>query len=911
MKHKTGILISSESSEHPSDGAGVGLFTTIAGFRIATLPVVNQDDGQERAQKNKTAAFSQQANLKQWENFLSVLHSMALKDTAARVSYSIQFTATPRQNFGAKVSIHFFVRTSASHAGVAKGRAMELAQSVTKVFPKGDLRMAVITPTPLDEEELAEALLHKEDEIQLVTLSKFVEQPSNPFGTAFSDLIVQIPHPFLSDGVSPLVRLIDVLEQSSEKVCVRCEIEPTCLTGDEEEMVSLLSHLFKRSLVEGERQYEIVSEGASRVQAQRGVDGRAVKDWTETLRQGVVGRAAQLSPSRIKAAARGHYVYQRLYEAQSRLFTMSITLACVGASPVPDSMMATVLAALCANDHQDAAFGWKSPVLIKPLEGQAHEAVQSFRWMSAPGWQPNPELLRWRSFVTTREALTNFHLPALNGSTVGVETTSAPFYITAEFLRSIDESRHQSDYVTLGYAYNSNIFHEPQTVGAERALPYRVSLQALKNPMLVSGSPGGGKTNWLFCLLVDLWKEHEVPWCVIDPSGGQEYRYLLAEESLKEHLVVYTLGDNLTSPLRFNPFTLPPSGRGGTNTVRSHVARLLSCFKAASDMWTPLPEIFQEAICRAYANFEWTMDDTYETGKIRGLRFPSFTDFARALDEELEENVIPNYGRGTEAAGVLLGGTRDRVNSIVNQLGHILNVGDDSTEFFQHLLRTPCALELGSLGSEDTIALVMSFLLVQIAGHTEYASRASLSNNKQRLLFVEEAHILLSGEGSSKSNSMQQGNPRGKAAEDFGRLLLEFRKFGTGVVLIDQRIASLIGSAIDSSYLNLMFRTVAPASFEHLKTILSLDARQIEYAHTQLDEGRCILTDRASGRPVLIRQKNSLDELKARQLTFDEFVQRTQLNARAAGLITPQLPKRKDGWPAPGITKRVFQPRSS
>lgn len=909
MRREIGILVRGEGVEPHGAGGGAS-FNALAGFEVKTLPLVNQDDALEQSHKGRGGLFSQQANLKQWADFISALHSMALKEADAPTSYAVQFTATPRHNLGAKVSLHFFLRTTAATAAAAHARAAAVAEGVKQLFPKGDLRAAAVEPTPLDKSELAASLWHGEDEIQLVTVSKFVERLSAPFGPAFADMNVRIPHPFLPGADSLLAGLVEVLEQSSEKVCVRCEIEPTRLTAGEEEYVELLGHLFGRAALEGERQYELVAAYDNRERLNRVGDDAGFKSWPGAVTDATAGRASRLTPHQLRAADRGLHVFRSLLEAQAQLFNMRVTLACAGGSPVPGSAAACVLAALHSHDNEGAALGWKTPALEEPGAEKAADAALDFRWMARPRWLSNPELLRWDSFATVRETLAAFHLPALHGPAVGVETTFVPFQVPAEFLRIIEAGAGRENYVTLGYAYHRNVCHDPPTVGPQRALPYRLPLRALTHPMLISGSPGGGKTNWLFCLLIDLWKEHQTPWCVIDPSGGQEYRYLLAEESLRDRLVVYTVGDNLTSPLRFNPFAVPPSGRGGTNTVRSHAAKLISCFKSASDMWTPLPEIFHEAVCRAYANFGWAMDDTYETGKARGLRFPSFSDFARALDEELDEVVIPNYGRGTEAAGVLLGGTRDRVNNIVNQLGHVLDVADDSADFFQNLLSTPCVLELGGLGPEDTISLVMSFLLVQLAGHTEYASRAGSSERRQRLLCVEEAHILLSGDGPNKSNQTQQGNPRAKAAEDFGRLLLEFRKFGSGVVLVDQRIASLIGAAVDSAYLNLMFRTVAPASFNHLKAILRLDARQVEYAHTQLDEGRCILMDRASGRPVLIRQRNALDELRGRQLTFEEFVERAKRNALAASLVTPE---HRDARPVRDASKggRVFQPRSS
>lgn len=887
MQRELGIVVSESEKQTINigvNGGGLGeLYIAIAGFKIETLPVVNQDDVQDRAAKKRSNVFSHEANIKQWGKLINALHSLAISESDVHKSFAVQFTANPRPHFGADISIHVFVRAAAGTRENAKHKAYTVATNFQKIFPKGDLKLSVFSPIPLNEGELREALFHDKDEIQLVTISKFVEQLDTRLGPR-----VSIPHPFFLAGESPLLGLIEELEQSSENLSVRCEIEPAWLTDDEDKFVGLLHHTFERTVLESERQYGRVGDLANREQQNRISNRTSAKHWAEILNDGEIVNAASISPNEIKCTKRGHYVFKRIYEEQSNLFTITVSLGCAGSKPVPDSTIASVLSAIFSTDAQDAKLGWKAPKITKPEKDQYFKTLQTYKWMLPHCCQSNPKDLRWNSLVTAPEALALFHLPSLNGPTTGIETTSVPFYVTAELLKKMELIRNVKAQITLGYLYHSNICHNPDTVGSENALPFRHPVKALNRPTLISGAPRGGKTNWLFCLLINLWKDCGIPWCVIDPSGGQEYRYLFLEETLKDNLVVYTVGDNITSPLKFNPFALPPSGHGGSNTVRSHTTRLLSCFKAASDMWTPLPEIFQEALSLAYKNFGWSMDDTYETGMRKGLRFPSFSDFAQSLDQHLNEIVIPNYGTGTEAAGILLGGTRDRVNNIVNQLGHILDTKADSSEFFQNLLKTPCVLELGSLGSEDTIALVMSFLLVQIAGHTEYAYRAGFRENKQHLLCVEEAHILLSDESSNRSSATQQGNPRGKAAEDFGRMLLEFSKFGCGIVLVDQRIASLIGSAVDSAYLNLMFRTVAPTSFDHLKTVLNLDARQVEYAHTQLDEGRGILLDRNSGRPVLIRQRNILDELKVRPLIFEEFVERTKLNQQRAGLNVRQ-----------------------
>ncbi len=186
-------------------------------------------------------------------------------------------------------------------------------------------------------------------------------------------------------------------------------------------------------------------------------------------------------------------------------------------------------------------------------------------------------------------------------------------------------------------------------------------------------------------------------------------------------LVLYTLGDEEGLPFRFNPFAVPPGV-----TVRGHITRLLACFKAAYEMWDPLPAIYESALTRLYvsARYKWHLDKRVTEQEAVERPFPTLADFLRQrVAAELEENVLSDYGHGTEAAGILTGASKIRVNSILNNLGHVLNVRNMDPMFFQRLLIGPVVIELGALGDPTNIALVMAFLITQLAGHIEFAHR--------------------------------------------------------------------------------------------------------------------------------------------------------------------------------------------
>ena len=131
-------------------------------------------------------------------------------------------------------------------------------------------------------------------------------------------------------------------------------------------------------------------------------------------------------------------------------------------------------------------------------------------------------------------------------------------------------------------------------IGRGRAVNFAV--RSLTKHALIAGSTGSGKTTTAMEILRQLWRDHDIPFLVIEPvnSDADDYRRLAAEPGF-DGLEVCTVGDEGLRPLRFNPFEVPERV-----LVGEHMANLLACFKAAFGLWEPLPSIYQDALNLTY-----------------------------------------------------------------------------------------------------------------------------------------------------------------------------------------------------------------------------------------------------------------------------------------------------------------------
>ena len=381
-------------------------------------------------------------------------------------------------------------------------------------------------------------------------------------------------------------------------------------------------------------------------------------------------------------------------------------------------------------------------------------------------WTQNPEfqnLYRLPYIITAEEGSGIFRLP------IGSQRISAglPVNETENSSKTYAGNLINAGDIEIGLLKSSG---NRDSIG--------ISLKDLAKHMLVAGTPGSGKTTFSVSLLDRLWKQHHIPFLVIEPAKN-EYRALI--QSIPE-LQVFTPGKNFISPFVFNPFVPPKNVK-----LETYKSTLKTAFAAAVSMSTPLDKIFEEAINNCYSDFRWL--DTYtvdDKGKIFNI-----SDFIKCFQETFDEIGYTGDARNIGRAGTV------RLKSLTNLFDNYHSIP------IQDLLEKPTVIELAAIENSDQKALIISLLLLSILAYvnSNYVGEGGLKN----VILLEEAHVLLDAESNS---SYQDANPSAIAQGLVKRMLAEIRSYGVGIIIADQSPRKVSPDVVALTDMKLIFRLV-------------------------------------------------------------------------------------------------------
>lgn len=325
-----------------------------------------------------------------------------------------------------------------------------------------------------------------------------------------------------------------------------------------------------------------------------------------------------------------------------------------------------------------------------------------------------------------------------------------------------------------------------------------ISLKDLSKHMLVVGTPGSGKTTFSVSLLDRLWKEHRIPFLVIEPAKN-EYRALI--QSISD-LQVFTPGKNFISPFVFNPFVPPKNVK-----LETYKSTLKTAFAAAVSMSTPLDKIFEESINNCYSDFRWL--DTY-TVDDKGQIF-NISDFIKCFQNTFDEIGYTGDAKNIGRAGVV------RLNSLINLFDNYFSIP------IQDLLEKPTVIELAAIENSDQKALIISLLLLSILAYvnSNYVGDGGLRN----VILLEEAHVLLDSESNI---SHGDANPSAIALGLIKRMLAEIRSYGVGIIIADQSPRKVSTDVVALTDLKMVFRLVESTDKQIVADSMNMSEAQMQ-----------------------------------------------------------------------------------
>lgn len=532
----------------------------------------------------------------------------------------------------------------------------------------------------------------------------------------------------------------------------------------------------------------------------------------------------------------GVFVYEQLMQAREQLVTVRVHLA--GEHEASRGLAEALGSEMMGNAKNVYPTQW---AMAQPADDQElATALNNMRYLEHDIWGytiASPPLERLRYLATAQEAYGAFRLPVPpeSGYLPGVLVKEEPFVAPADELElrrqaranlndplQLSEEQEHEKKIEIGIVYHR---------GNSTTQQFSINVSDLTRHALIAGSTGSGKSTTIKHILSQLWLRHKIPFLVLYPIDKTDYRELRGFRELANDLLIFTLGDESTSPFRFNPFEVPAG-----LLLKTHLSRLMRVFTAAFSLQDPLPMIYREALRRVYREHGW--DTVLERGAT-GRDYPIMSDFYAAIGE-ITEGL--KYGREVQdnvrQASVI------RIGDLLENAGYVVNVRRSMP--LSTILKQPTIMEIGRVGSMQDTALLMGFLLMRFAEEVERNPRPK---SRPHITVVEEAHRLMAE--THPSLGVAGGDSRGSAGEDFSNILAEVRGYGEGILIAEQIPTMLVKGAIGNTNLKLMHWLEDAPSFDLFSNIMNLGPRQREYART-LHPGFAIVRS-PYGRPVHIK----------------------------------------------------------
>ncbi len=376
--------------------------------------------------------------------------------------------------------------------------------------------------------------------------------------------------------------------------------------------------------------------------------------------------------------------------------------------------------------------------------------------------------MRMVHMISAAEVMTFFHAPIDDGNITGFP---------------VNRIRMSRETFAKGII-DKNSIHLGMLMGTgNNEIPFGAPLKGFTRHALVVGMPGTGKTTFSVNLLLQFYKRG-IPFLAIEPTKS-EYRAMI---DAVPDLQVFTPGKNSVVPFIINPF-LPPDGI----TLETFKPSLVSAFKAAFSMPSPLDILFANAIDACYVKHGWR---GYSKRGDPGIKLFGLHEFVLTFREIIRSSSYSPESKGNmESAGVF------RLLNLVIQNGNIYDT-ENSVPLYD-LLRKPTIIELNAIDNQEQKALIMALLLINIILYTKHNQAGD--GNLKNILLIDEAHVLLGGGTHVQEGAAEAGASTVKALQN---MIVEIRSYGTGIIIADQSPQKVTKEIVGNTDVKIMFQLV-------------------------------------------------------------------------------------------------------
>ncbi len=374
--------------------------------------------------------------------------------------------------------------------------------------------------------------------------------------------------------------------------------------------------------------------------------------------------------------------------------------------------------------------------------------------------------------------------------------------------------------------------------------PVAINKKELNKHVFVAGATGSGKTTTCKYLLA----ESQLPFMVIEPAKT-EYRELITEY---DDLMVFTIGREDLAPMRLNPLALLPN-----ETISNRIDTIKAAFMASFDMEAAIPQIFEAALYKCYEKLNWNLTYSKYMGIEETAVYPRLSDLANEIEKEVErqnfdERLKKDYTASINARlqGLMIGAK-----------GQMLNCSQSID--FDALLDKRVVIELEDIRNNQEKSLLMGFVITNLMQAIK--NRHEKDPSFRHITLIEEAHRLLANPGGSATSNEKIG------VQIFSDMLAEIRKYGEGLIIVDQIPNKLMPEVIKSTNTKIIHKLIAKDDKEAVGNGMALTEHQQNYL-SLLDVGHAVIFSQGWRQSVQVKiNPGSVDNQPERKLVISRI----------------------------------------